>query len=166
MSLGPYKYRHLLILQRPVFTYTEWNDNLSLCVIQDILEFAFLDDAFTSERIKEPRDIWRFTHVPGHRLSTPLHFKESVKYIPIFRRAIRNSEDNWITDATQAFQYEWAQEYNIATSKSAGFKKNPSSLYEYRKGAANLSKEYLSLKLISIDLFLQGIQMSIPVIIS
>lgn len=157
MSLGPYKFRHLLTLQRQVFTYTEWNDNLSLCVIQDILELAFLDDAFASERIKEPRDIWRFTHVPGHWLSTPLHFKESVKDIPIFRRAIKNSEGNWITDATQAFRYERAQEYEIATSKSAGFK-NPGSLYKYRKGAAaNLSKEYLSLKLISINLFLQGI---------
>ena len=29
----------------------EWNDN-SLCVIQDILELAFLDDAFASECIK------------------------------------------------------------------------------------------------------------------
>ena len=157
MSLGPYKCQHLLTLQRPVFTYTERNDNLSLCVIQDILELAFLDDPFASERIKEPRDIWRFTHVPGHRLGTPLHFKESIKDIPIFRRAIKNSEGNWITDATQDFRYERAQEYKIATSKSAGFK-NPGSLYKYRKGAAaNLSKEYLSLKLISINLFLQGI---------
>ena len=71
MSLGPYKCRHLLTLQRPAFTYTERNDNLSLCVIQDILELAFLDGAFASECVKEPRDIWRFTHVPGHQLSTP-----------------------------------------------------------------------------------------------
>ena len=49
------------------------------------------------------------------------------------------------------------QEYKIATSKSAGFK-NPSSLYKYWKGAeANLSKEYLLLKFISINLFLQGV---------
>lgn len=54
MSLEPYGCRHLLTLQRPVFICTEWNDNLSLCIIQDILELAFLDDAFASERIKEP----------------------------------------------------------------------------------------------------------------
>lgn len=41
----------------PVYTYTERNDNLGLCVIQDILEYAFLDNAFASERIKKPRDI-------------------------------------------------------------------------------------------------------------
>ena len=99
MSLGPYKYQHLLTLQRPVFTYTEWNDNLGLCVIQDIVELAFLDDAFTSERIEEPQDTWRFTHVPAHRLSIPLHFIESIKDISIFRPAIRNSESNWIIDA-------------------------------------------------------------------
>ncbi|KAA8651224.1 uncharacterized protein ATNIH1004_000102 [Aspergillus tanneri] len=32
-----------------VFTYTERNDNLALCVIQDILELAILDYAFASE---------------------------------------------------------------------------------------------------------------------
>ena len=130
MSLGPYKCRHLLTLQRPAFTYTERNDNLSLCVIQDILELAFLDGAFASECVKEPRDIWRFTHVPRHQLSTPPHSEESIKDIPIFRHAIRNSKGNWITDATQAFPYNQVQEYKIATSKSAGFK-NPSSLYKY-----------------------------------
>ncbi|PYH94478.1 hypothetical protein BO71DRAFT_475974 [Aspergillus ellipticus CBS 707.79] len=38
------------------FTYTERNDNLGLCIIKDILTFAFLDDAFDSEYIKCPRD--------------------------------------------------------------------------------------------------------------
>ncbi|KAL2006851.1 hypothetical protein VTN00DRAFT_9519 [Thermoascus crustaceus] len=125
----------------PVFTYTERNDNLGLCVIQDILEYAFLDNAFASERIKKPRDIWLYTHVPHHRLSTPIHFKESMKEIPIFRRAAKDSEGRWITHPTLAYQYDRAQEYEIATSRSAGFK-TPGSLYKYRKGAAaNLSNE-------------------------
>ncbi|KAJ5102244.1 FluG domain protein [Penicillium alfredii] len=42
---------------RTAFTYTERNDNLGLYVIQDIIEYAFLDNAFASERIKYPRDI-------------------------------------------------------------------------------------------------------------
>jgi hypothetical protein len=120
----------------PVFTYTERNDNLGLCVIQDILEYAILDDAFASQRIKRPRDVWLYTHVPDHRLSTPIHFKESVKEIPIFRRAVKDSEGHWITHPTLALQYDRAQEYEIATSRSAGFK-NPGSLYKYRKGAAS-----------------------------
>ncbi|OXV07667.1 hypothetical protein Egran_04567 [Elaphomyces granulatus] len=100
----------VLTVQSPVFTYTERNDNLGLCVIQDVLEYAFLDNAFASERIKEPRDIWRYTNVPEHRLSTPIHFKKSVHNIPVFRRAVRNTEGNWVSD--------------------------PISLYKYRKGAA------------------------------
>ncbi|THC95331.1 hypothetical protein EYZ11_005191 [Aspergillus tanneri] len=75
-----------------VFTYTERNDNLALCVIQDILELAILDYAFASKHIKCSRDIWHYTHVPYHRLSTPIHFKESMKVIPIFRRAVNDSE--------------------------------------------------------------------------
>ena len=56
---------------------------------------------------------------------------------------MRDFEGKWITDPVQTFQYDRVQEYEIAASKSAGFK-NPGSLYKYRKGAAaNLSKECL-----------------------
>ncbi|KAH2091648.1 hypothetical protein KXX03_000176 [Aspergillus fumigatus] len=102
----------------PVYTYTERNDNLGLCVIQDILEYAFLDNAFAT-----------------HRLSTPIHFKESMKEIPIFRRPVKDSEGRWITHPALAYQYDRAEEYEIATSRSAGLK-TPGSLYKYRKGAA------------------------------
>ncbi|PYH99453.1 FluG domain protein [Aspergillus ellipticus CBS 707.79] len=119
----------------PVYTYTERNDNLGLCVIQDILEYAFLDNAFASQHIKSPRDIWLYTDIPGHRQSTPIHFKDSVKNIPILRRAVKDSEGNWITHPTKALTYARAQEDEIRTSRSAGFKE-PGSLYKYRKGAA------------------------------
>ncbi|TQB71041.1 hypothetical protein MPDQ_007804 [Monascus purpureus] len=119
----------------PVFTYTERNDNLGLCVIQDILEFAFRDDAFASQYIKKPRDIWRYTHVPNHRLSTPIHFKEEVQEIPVFRRAIKDAEGRWITHPTSGLPYKKLQEDEVATSKSDG-SKDPGSLYKYRKGAA------------------------------
>jgi len=56
---------------------------------------------------------------------------------------MRDFEGKWITDPVQAFQYDRVQEYEIAASKSAGFK-NPGSRYKYRKGAAaNVSKECL-----------------------
>ncbi|PYI07380.1 FluG domain protein [Aspergillus sclerotiicarbonarius CBS 121057] len=119
----------------PVFTYTERNDNLGLCVIQDILEYAFLDEAFASEHIQRPRDIWRYTSVPEHRLSTPIHFKDSVKDTPVFRHPVRDSEGKWITDPQRALSYARAREHEIATSKAAGYKE-PGSLYKYRKGAA------------------------------
>jgi len=46
-------------MPRPIFTYIERNDNLGLCVIQDILEYAFEDNVFSSPYIKEP--LWRYT---------------------------------------------------------------------------------------------------------
>ena len=69
---------------RPVYIYTEQNDNLAFCAIQDIIEYALVDGAFASEHIKKPQDIWKYTKVPDHWLSTPLHIADSVKEIPIF----------------------------------------------------------------------------------
>lgn len=135
-----------LTLISPVFTYTKRNDNLGLCVIQDILEFAFRDDAFASDYIKEPRDVWHYTHIPDHRVSTPIHFKEEVQEIPIFCRAVKDAEGKWITHPTSALPYKKLQEDEVATSRSDG-SKDPGSLYKYRKGAAaNLSKLYMKEK--------------------
>ncbi|KAL4870886.1 hypothetical protein BDV12DRAFT_195076 [Aspergillus spectabilis] len=100
----------------PVFIYTERNDNLALCVIQDIIEYAIVDGAFASEYIKEPRDVWKYTRVPHHRLSTPLHIAERVKETPIFRKAVKDSEGNWVTSPTQAWTYEDLRELEFAES--------------------------------------------------
>ena len=128
-------------MDRPVFTYTERNDNLGLCVIQDILMYAFFDDAFDSPYIQSPRDIWRLTDVPDHRFSTPIHFKKDVQEIPVFRRAVKDESGIWVTDPVGAYRYTQAQEHEKAASACAGFKEK-GSLYKYRKGAAaNLSKE-------------------------
>jgi uncharacterized protein DUF3435 len=120
----------------PIFTYTERNDNLGLCVIQDILEFAFLDDIFDSEHIKHPRDIWLYSDVPQHRLSVPIHIKECKKNIPIFRPAVQDPEGNWATHPTMALSYAQAAEDEKRACKSAGLK-DLGSLYKYRKGAAS-----------------------------
>lgn len=126
---------------RPVYIYTERNDNLAFCAIQDIIEYALVDGAFASEHIKKPQDIWKYTKVPDHRLSTPLHIADSVKEIPVFRKAVKDSEGNWITSPTEAWTYEDLREYELAAAKSAG-DENPGSLYKYRKGAAaNISKK-------------------------
>jgi len=119
----------------PIFTYTERNDNLGLCVVQDILEYGFQDEVFASDRIKKPRDIWLYTDVPEHRLSVPIHIKESKKDIPVFRPATRDSEGNWITHPTRALTYTQAAEDEKRVCKSAGLK-DLGSLYKYRKGAA------------------------------
>jgi hypothetical protein len=79
--------------------------------------------------------------VPKHRLSTPIHFKESAKDIPVFRRAMQNDEGVWITDPRRALQYSKVAEYEKSTSGSAGYKEK-GTLYKYRKGAAaNLSTD-------------------------
>ncbi|KAJ6115235.1 hypothetical protein N7486_001013 [Penicillium sp. IBT 16267x] len=122
-----------------IFTYTERNDNLGLCVIQDILMYAFLDDAFASEHIKCPRDIWRLTIVPEHRLSTPIQFKKSIKEIPILRGS-RNEGGYFVTDPQSALRYSQARAWEINCSISAGFE-NEGTLYKYRKGAATKIRE-------------------------
>ncbi|KAJ5084902.1 hypothetical protein NUU61_009481 [Penicillium alfredii] len=98
----------------PVYTYTERNDNLGLCVIQDILMYAFLDNAFDSQHIKCPRDIWRLTVIPEHRLNTPINFKESVKETPILRGASRNQAGLLVTDPQRALQYNQARQWEAA----------------------------------------------------
>ncbi|KAL4933523.1 FluG domain protein [Aspergillus undulatus] len=119
----------------PVYIYTERNDNLALCVIQDILEYAIADGAFASEYIKKPRDVWMYTQVPGHRLSTPIHIKETVKEIPIFRKAVKDTEGNWVTSPTEGWVYGDLEDFERTAAQSAGYRK-PGTLYKYRKGAA------------------------------
>ena len=147
---------------RPVYIYTERNDNLAFCAIQDIIEYALVDGAFASEHIKKPQDIWKYTKVPDHRLSTPLHIADSVKETPIFRKAVKDSEGNWITSPTEAWTYEDLREYELAAAKSAG-DENPGSLYKYRKGAAaNISKKDPPWSSAYSNPCLQDILMNIP----
>ncbi|EER43971.1 FluG protein [Histoplasma capsulatum H143] len=96
----------------PIFSYTEWNDNLGFCVIQDIIEYAFQDGVFASEYIKNPQDIWRYTDVPEHWKSVPIHIKKTKWKIPVFRPGVQDAE-----------------------GKSAGLEKIGGA-YKYRKGAA------------------------------
>lgn len=101
--------------------------------------YAFLDDAFASPYIKCPRDIWRLTTVPEHRLSTPIHFKESLQDVPVLRRAMRTNNGTWATDPTEALASCQAQTWEQSACEAAGFP-DRGSLYKYRKGAAvNLS---------------------------
>ncbi|CAG8079571.1 unnamed protein product [Penicillium nalgiovense] len=119
----------------PKFMYTERNDSLGLCVIHDILTYAFLDDAFASPYIKCPRDIWRLTKIPEHRQSTPIHFKESLGDIPVLRRAMRTDNGSWVTDPENALLCSQAQSWEQTACEKAGFP-DKGSLYKYRKGAA------------------------------
>lgn len=101
--------------------------------------YTFLDDAFDSEHIKCPADIWRLTTVPDHRLSTPINFKESVKELPILRGPCQDTAGLLVTDPQRALQYHQARQWEAAASESAGFK-DKGTLYKYRKGApANIS---------------------------
>jgi hypothetical protein len=124
-----------LIRLSPIFTYTERNDNLGLCVIQDILTFAFQDDAFASPDINCPRDIWRWTDIPEHRLSIPIHFKKCLGDVCIFRGTTRSETHSIITDPIKPWKYRQAEDMEKAASGQAGFK-DEGTFYKYRKGAA------------------------------
>lgn len=71
----------------------------------DLLEYAFQDEIFASDQIKQPHDIWLYTDLPEYRLSVPTHVKESKEDIPIFCSAAQNHEGNWVTHATRALIY-------------------------------------------------------------
>lgn len=104
-------------------------------MIQDILTFAFLDDAFESPYIKSPRDIWRLTDIPEHRLSTPIEFKKSLREVCIFRRPLRDNAQGIIIDPVQPWKCKQAEILEKAASSLAGFK-DEGLFYKYRKGAA------------------------------
>lgn len=106
--------------------------------------YAFLDDAFDSEHIKCPADIWRLTKVPEHRLSTPINFKESVQELPILRGTCHNVSGLIVTDPQRALQYHQARQWGEAAAiESAGFK-DKGTLYKYRKGAAANISSYIT----------------------
>jgi hypothetical protein len=101
--------------------------------------YAFLDDAFESPFIKRPREIWELINVPGHRHSTPIHFKKSMKDVPILRRATRNKDRIFVTDPEKALLYIQVREWEEDSSALAGLRER-GSLYKYRKrAAANLN---------------------------
>ncbi|OGE55433.1 hypothetical protein PENARI_c004G04263 [Penicillium arizonense] len=133
--------RHRLMKRRrnkgtpPYYTYTERNDSLGLCVIQDILTYAFLDDAFDSPYLKTPRDIWRLTDIPEHRLSTPIHFKKSIREVCIMRRTMYDEAHGVIMNPVQPWKCKQAEKFEKAASALAGFK-DEGTFYKYRKGAA------------------------------
>lgn len=93
---------------------------------------------FDSEHIKCPRDIWRLTAVPEHRLSTPINFKDSVKETPILRGASPNHAGLLVTDPHRALQYKQARQWEAVAGESAGFK-DKGTLYKYRKEQARIS---------------------------
>lgn len=129
---------------RPRFSYFERNDNLGMCVIQDILHFALEDGAFSSNRIQEPADIWRYTDVSPHRKSVPIHIKKEMEHIPVFRRAARDKRGHWITHPTEFLTYEQFCEDEHRLQRAFGMKEDGSS-YRYRKGSAAIASQLPSM---------------------
>jgi Protein of unknown function (DUF3435) len=114
--------------------FHEWDDNLAFCPILHVLGLAFTDDAFASEWINCPEDLQTF-RVPSHLQSLPLHWKESMLEIPVFRCAVSKG-GQVITSPTKALQYATIANQNLRLGKSTGFK-DPFRFYCLRKGAAN-----------------------------
>lgn len=90
----------------PVFTYTERNDNLGLCAIQDISKGYLAPHLHTEPQTQHP-----------------IHFKEEAQEVPAFHHALKDAEGKWITHSTGALQDKKVQE-----------DEEPGSLYKYGKG--------------------------------
>lgn len=93
----------------PVFTYTERNNNLGLCAIQDISKWYLAPHLHT-----EPQTQHRYSFEggsPGGSCISPFH------------HALKDAEGKWITHSTGALQEKKVQE-----------DEEPGSLYKYGKG--------------------------------
>ncbi|EAS29980.2 FluG domain-containing protein [Coccidioides immitis RS] len=119
----------------PIYSYFERNDNLAFCVVQDILEYGFQDDVYSSPFIKKPRDIWQHTQIPKHRLSVPIHIKPEKWDLPIFRPGRRDAEGRWTTHPQNPLTFNQFAEDEVRACRSAGLKEI-GGLKRYRKGAA------------------------------
>ncbi|EER44893.1 FluG protein [Histoplasma capsulatum H143] len=86
----------------------------------DIIEFAFMDQAFS---------------MPAHGKSTPIHFKASMRNVPVFRPGVRDAHGNWTTHPTRALMAVQFGEDEKKLCIDAGLE-DLGSAYKYRKGAA------------------------------
>ncbi|KAF1814524.1 hypothetical protein P152DRAFT_447870 [Eremomyces bilateralis CBS 781.70] len=112
--------------------FCERDDNLAFCAILQVFGLAFADDAFDSDWIKQPKDLYTFS-VPPHLQSVQLHWKESMQDIPIFRRSVFRGGQATISP-NRSVQYMNLYYQNARLGKSAGFA-DPLGLYSYRRGA-------------------------------
>ncbi|KAJ5235167.1 uncharacterized protein N7469_004335 [Penicillium citrinum] len=117
-----------LLFTIPTYTYTERNDNLKLCVIQNTLIYTFLDDTFDSPYIRYPHKIWCLTRVPDHRPSTPIKFKNSIRKLPILRSSYQNQKGLLVTDFRHTLQYHQVHTWEATGSEHTGFKDRKNSL--------------------------------------
>lgn len=118
----------MLTCSSPTYTYTERNDNLKLCIIQNTLIYTFLDDTFDSPYIRCPHKIWCLTRVPDHRPSTPIKFKNSIRKLPILRSSYQNQKGLLVTDFRHTLQYHQVHTWEATGSEHTGFKDRKNSL--------------------------------------
>ncbi|KAF1810113.1 hypothetical protein P152DRAFT_140144 [Eremomyces bilateralis CBS 781.70] len=112
--------------------FCERDDNLAFCAIPQVLSLAFADNAFESDWIKRPKDLYTFS-VPFHLQSVQLHWKESMQDIPIFRRSVARGGEVTISP-DRSIQYMTLYYQNARLGKSAGLA-DTLGLYSYRRGA-------------------------------
>ncbi|KAF1815641.1 hypothetical protein P152DRAFT_192051 [Eremomyces bilateralis CBS 781.70] len=108
------------------------DDNLAFCTILQVLSLAFADNAFESDWIKRPKDLYTFS-VPFHLQSVQLHWKESMQDIPIFRRSVARGGEVAISP-DRSVQYMTPCYQNARLGKSAGIA-DTLGLYSYHRGA-------------------------------
>ena len=122
------------LVPRPKIKFTERRDVPSFCLIKAILGLAFKDDAFASQWIRDPRDIWG-VRIPARLQSVPIEWAEDWKEIPLLRRTVRDSTGKIYTSPTLTSQFNQMSTWNRRLGRSFGMKES----FEFkmlRRGAA------------------------------
>ncbi|KAI9785817.1 MAG: hypothetical protein M1816_008209 [Peltula sp. TS41687] len=113
----------------------EQDDNLAFCPIIHFLAIAFADNAFDSEKISKPEDIYNL-QVPTNLNSIQIKWKPDMQDKPIFRRATRTADGIRIS-LDKALAYDTCNKNLKRLGRSAGFSDNV-TLYCLRRGVANV----------------------------
>lgn len=111
---------------RPKFVFHERDDNLALCPIAHVLALAFADNAFRSDWLRDPEDLYLFGIDSTRQLrGIPLEWKQEMLDVPLLRRD---------TASKIAWTYTEARSAASRLGRAVGFK-DPFVFYQGRRGA-------------------------------
>ncbi|EGX47286.1 hypothetical protein AOL_s00088g1 [Orbilia oligospora ATCC 24927] len=115
-----------------IYSFTEVDEPLGFDVISYMLALAFDDDAFASEYIKQPEDLYQYQS-RADKKSLRFHWKESVMETPLIRDSIK-AERGWEISKEKGFSTQKLNDHCRKLGKELGYPR-PLTMYTFRRGA-------------------------------